>query len=190
MRLVESSLIRISLPPNARPAALKWPEKDNILLYQPSLSLITDYGEVRRRKSCEKKLHNNCGTFSDGGERLRFPLRAFDSLCSVSWRGEEEEFGWGGKAEGERWGGEEESDWGVERGLLAIDRGRARDWEVGGEEEGVARVGRVARACGLARVRSPGQGWPPIPLSPTCGRDLSFSVHLHPNKLLGFTEIY
>ena len=144
--------------------------------------LIPDYGEVRRRGSCEKKLHNNCGTFSDGEERLRFPLRAFDSLCSVSWRGEEEEFGWGGKAEGERWGGEEESDWGVERGLLAIDRGRARDWEVGGEEEGVARVGRVARACGLARVRSPGQGWPPIPLSPTCGRDLSFSVHLHPNK--------
>ena len=51
--------------------------------------------------------------------------------------------------EGERWvEGEEESDWGVERGL-AIDRGRARDCEVGresgGEDEGVAR-GRVARA--------------------------------------------
>ena len=65
--------------------------------------------------------------------------------------------------------GEEDSDWGVERGL-AIDLGRARDCEVGresgGEEEGVAR-GRVARACGVARVRSPGQGWPPIPLSPT-----------------------
>ena len=117
--------------------ALKWPEKDNIILI----------------------LRNP--TFS-GGERLRFPLRAFDSLCSVSWRGEE------GKVEVGRWlFGEEDSDSGVERGL-AIDRGRARDCEVeiGGEEEGVAR-GRVARACGVARVRSPGQGWPPIPLSPT-----------------------
>ena len=78
-----------------------------------------------------------------------------------------------GKVEGERWlFGEEDSDSGVEWGL-AIDRGRARDCEVGsgGEEEGVvARGGRVARACGVARVRSPGQGWPPIPLSPTWRR--------------------
>ena len=77
-----------------------------------------------------------------------------------------------GKVEGERWlFGEEDSDLGVERGL-AIDRGRARDCEVesSGDEEGVARGGRVARACGVARLRSPGQGWPPIPLSPTCRR--------------------
>lgn len=75
--------------------------------------------------------------------------------------------------EGERWGGEEEgvaNDWGEERGL-DIDRGRARDCD--GEEQGVAR-GRVAKACGVARVRSPGQGWPPIPLSPTCRRDVFY----------------
>ena len=127
--------------------ALKWPEKDNIILISKS------------------------PTFS-AGERLRFPLRAFDSLCSVSWRGEE------GKVEVGRWlFGEEDSDSGVERGL-AIDRGRGRardcEVEIGGEEEGVARVGRVARACGGARVRSPGQGWPPIPLSPTCRRDVFY----------------
>ena len=120
--------------------ALKWPEKDNIILISKS------------------------PTFS-AGERLRFPLRAFDSLCSVSWRGEE------GKVEVGRWlFGEEDSDSGVERGL-AIDRGRARDCD--GEEQGVAR-GRVAKACGVARVRSPGQGWPPIPLSPTCRRDVFY----------------